>query len=78
MGSNDYIETIAPRENIFEDRRIGIDRRALLNMDAVVNDDRRNYHDRRDWRNFVVKRDWWLHVNYVESDLMLVDKPTKR
>ncbi len=61
--------------SVFEDRRVELDRRALLNFDQVCSDDQRNYRDRRNWRNqFQKHEEWWLYVNYVDKDFFFEDK----
>jgi hypothetical protein len=57
---------------IFRDRRGMMDRRALFNMDVAVANDRRCYRDRRNYRHYTDTKEWWLQVNYVESDVFLV------
>jgi len=72
MRSYKFIKPVTPIKSIFQDRRTIIDRRALFNMDVKVNNDKRSYRDRRNWGNFTLKRDWWLQVNYVESENLTV------
>ena len=75
MRDHELTESSVPKKDVFQDRRTALDRRALLNMDAVVDDDRRSYHERRNWRNFALKKDWWLHVKYVEKDILVLKEP---
>ena len=66
---------IKQSNGVFKDRRVELDRRALLNFDETCDPDRRNYRDRRNWRSqFHKHEEWWLHVNYVDKDFYFEDK----